>query len=220
MAGRYPIPDLDGIHRVQVEVRRSRFITSLAHAADVPGARAFIESIKREFPDATHNCWAFAVGAPGDTARVGFSDDGEPHGTAGRPMLHMLLHGGVGEVVCVVTRYFGGVKLGAGGLVRAYQGAVREALESLPTRERLCPARVQAMVEYAHVERLRRLLPLHEAQVEREEFAADASFTLLVPEERAAALAAAIVDASEGRGLAEILPAGAGDTGGGGEGGG
>src|SRR5690625_3641612 len=132
---RYPIPART--HRVEQEIQRSRFITTVAHAPTIEEARAFIDSIREEFPDATHNCWAFAAGPPGDTAAIGMSDDGEPHGTAGRPMLTALLHGGVGEIAAVVTRYFGGTKLGTGGLVRAYTSSVQQALESLPTRERV-----------------------------------------------------------------------------------
>lgn len=84
---------------------------------------------------------------PGQTSKVGYSDDGEPHGTAGRPMLTMLLHGGVGELSAVVTRYFGGIKLGTGGLVRAYQGMVKLGLETLPTREHMIPARVEVVLD-------------------------------------------------------------------------
>lgn len=123
------------------------FIVSLAHTPTPEAAKAFIERIKQEFPDATHNCWAYAAGAPGQTSKVGYSDDGEPHGTAGRPMLTMLLHGGVGELSAVVTRYFGGIKLGTGGLVRAYQGMVKLGLETLPTREHMIPARVEVVLD-------------------------------------------------------------------------
>ena len=90
-----------------------------------------------EFPDATHNCWAYVAGPPASTGRVGMSDAGEPHGTAGRPMLTVLLHSGVGEIAAVVTRYYGGIKLGTGGLVKAYGGAVLAALEALPRVERI-----------------------------------------------------------------------------------
>lgn len=182
---RYIIPNLpmDGMHRTQTVIRRSRFITSVGHAPDPEAAKAFVEVIRREFPDATHNCWAFVAGPPGNTARVGFSDDGEPHGTAGRPMLTVLLHGGVGELVAVVTRYFGGVKLGAGGLVRAYQGAVQENLQTLPVCERVTPERLHVIVDYSHVDRLRRLLPLYEASVVEEHFAMDAAFILTLPRE-------------------------------------
>ena len=207
MAARYPIPHLppEGMHRTESVIRRSRFIASTAHTPGNEAARAFVERIRREFPDATHNCWAFVAGAPGHTAQVGFSDDGEPHGTAGRPMLTALLHGGVGELACVVTRYFGGVKLGTGGLVRAYQGAVQENLESLPRRERIVPARLHAIVDYPHVDRLRRLLPDFEATVEEEVFTADAAFMVLLPEERAAAFALALAEHTDGAALVEIL---------------
>ena len=150
MSVSYFIPDLapEDLHRCEEIVRRSRFIVSLAHTPTPEAAKSFIERIKQEFPDATHNCWAYAAGAPGQTSKVGYSDDGEPHGTAGRPMLTMLLHGGVGELSAVVTRYFGGIKLGTGGLVRAYQGMVKLGLETLPTREPMIPARVEVVLDY------------------------------------------------------------------------
>ncbi|HSR43143.1 MAG TPA: YigZ family protein, partial [Longimicrobiales bacterium] len=112
------------VHRVEEVVRRSRFVTTLARAPDAEAAAAFVQRIRDEMPDATHHCWAFVAGPPGNTRAMGMSDDGEPHGTAGRPMLTALLHGGVGEVVAVVARWFGGTKLGTGGLARAYAGGV------------------------------------------------------------------------------------------------
>lgn len=206
MADRYSIPRLQPqeMHRTEQLIKRSRFIASTAHAPSAEDARAFVERIRQEFPDATHNCWAFAAGAPGTTARVGFSDDGEPHGTAGRPMLTVLLHGGVGEIVTVVTRYFGGIKLGTGGLVRAYQGAVQENMESLPTRERIIPAHLDVMLEYSRIERFRRLLPAHEARVIAEEFGADASFTVMLPQEHAAAFTRELAEATDGEALVEM----------------
>ena len=105
---------------------------------DEEGAAALVARLREEFPDANHHCWAFVVGPPGSTARVGSSDAGEPSGTAGRPMLEALVHGPVGDAAAVVVRWFGGVKLGTGGLARAYSGAVRDALEVLTERERSC----------------------------------------------------------------------------------
>ncbi|MEH6457607.1 MAG: YigZ family protein, partial [Cocleimonas sp.] len=111
-------------HRHETIIKRSRFITTIAHASSADEANAFIASIKKEFPDASHNCWAYVAGPAADSAKIGMSDDGEPHGTAGKPMLNVLLHSDIGEIVAVVTRYFGGTKLGPGGLVKAYSGSV------------------------------------------------------------------------------------------------
>lgn len=105
-------------------IERSRFICRLEYAATEIAAREFIAAVKREHPFATHNCYAY-VTENGEVAR--FSDDGEPQGTAGQPMLEVIKNKGIVNVVAVVTRYFGGVKLGAGGLVRAYSGAVNSA---------------------------------------------------------------------------------------------
>ncbi|MEW2085818.1 YigZ family protein [Streptomyces sp. NPDC005283] len=122
----------EGVH--ETEVNRSRFICALAPAATEEEAQAFVARIRKEHPAATHNCFAYVIGA--DAAVQKASDDGEPGGTAGVPMLQMLLRREVRYVVAVVTRYYGGVKLGAGGLIRAYGGAVGEALDALGTLTR------------------------------------------------------------------------------------
>ena len=201
-----PAPE-NGLHREEILIKRSRFIVSLAHAPDTEQARVFIDAMRREFPDATHNCWAFAAGPPGCTARIGYSDDGEPHGTAGRPMLTVLLHGGVGEIVAVVTRYFGGIKLGAGGLVRAYQGSVQAGMESLPTAVYTPTRRLEVLIDYACLVPLRRLLPDFGARVESENFGQDASCVLAVPEEQIAPLVKALQDLSGGTALTQVLDA-------------
>lgn len=163
----YPVPT--GPHRVESVVRRSRFIATLSPAIDPDGAHDFIRSIQSEFPDATHNCWAYVAGPPASTSRIGMSDDGEPHGTAGRPILHTLLHSGIGEVAAVVTRFFGGVKLGTGGLARAYSGSVSEALRTLPVELRTSLVSIRVRAPFGSMDSLFRLL----AEVggrERQEF--------------------------------------------------
>lgn len=200
---RYPIPA--GLHRVEQDIQKSRFITTAAHAPTVEEAKAFIARVREEFADATHNCWAFVVGPPGSTAQVGMSDDGEPHGTAGRPMLTALLHGGVGDVAMVVTRYFGGTLLGKGGLVRAYTAGVQQALESLPTTERVRKTRLAVEVEYTHVDGLRRLLPSYEVQVLAEEFSATVGYRLELPVTQVEALRTALNDLTLGQVLVEPL---------------
>ncbi|MFE0791759.1 YigZ family protein [Streptomyces mutabilis] len=121
-----------GVH--ETEINRSRFLCALAPAATEQEAQEFIAGVRKEHADATHNCWAYVIGA--DAAVQKASDDGEPGGTAGVPMLQMLLRRDMRYVVAVVTRYYGGVKLGAGGLIRAYGGAVGEALDDLGTLTR------------------------------------------------------------------------------------
>lgn len=193
---RYSVPA--ELHRVEQEVQRSRFITTLAPAATVEEARAFITQVSAEFPDANHNCWAFVVGPPGSTAQVGMSDAGEPHGTAGRPMLTALLHSGVGDVAAVVTRYFGGVLLGKGGLVRAYTGGVQLALASLPTRERVRKVEVDVELEYTHVDALRRLLPTCEAELLAEDYGAQVRYRLALPASRLEELRTALRNLTHG----------------------
>ncbi len=204
----YMIPDLPeaGMHRSEEIIQRSRFIVSLAHAPSAESARAFIERIRREFPDATHNCWAFAAGPPGDTSRIGYSDDGEPHGTAGRPMLTLLLHGGVGELAAVVTRYFGGIKLGTGGLVRAYQGMIRKGLETLPVRDHMIPVELEVILEYTHLARFRRLLPQYRATLREETFGTDITCRVLLPEKEMVSFSNALQEMTDGMVLVSRLP--------------
>ncbi|MFE7748749.1 YigZ family protein [Streptomyces sp. NPDC057428] len=118
-----------GVH--ETEVGRSRFLCALAPAATEHEAQEFVARIRKEHPTANHNCFAYVIGAEAAVQKA--SDDGEPGGTAGVPMLQMLMRREVRYSVAVVTRYFGGVKLGAGGLIRAYGGAVGEALDVLGT---------------------------------------------------------------------------------------
>ncbi|MFE5709373.1 YigZ family protein [Streptomyces sp. NPDC056501] len=119
----------EGVH--ETEINRSRFRCALAPVADEREAQEFVARIRKEHPTASHNCFAYVLGADASVQKA--SDDGEPGGTAGVPMLQMLLRREMRYVVAVVTRYYGGVKLGAGGLIRAYGGVVGEALDELGT---------------------------------------------------------------------------------------
>lgn len=193
---RYPIPA--GRARIEELILRSRFITTAAPAATVDEARAFIAAMRAEYPDATHNCYAFVAGPPGSTAQIGMSDDGEPGGTAGRPMLAVLLGCGVGEIAVVVTRYFGGTKLGTGGLVRAYSGGAKAVLTALPVQEKVILRTMLASGPYSWVTPVARLLPAFEARVADQQFAADVTWQINVPEEQARPLAAALVELSHG----------------------
>lgn len=197
MSERYLIPT--GFHRVEDSIKKSRFITSMAHTPDVESARDFVARIKAEFPDATHNCWAYNAGPPGDTAMVGLSDDGEPSGTAGKPMLNTLLHADVGEISVVVTRYFGGTKLGTGGLVRAYSGMVNLGLESLPTKEMVETTTISATIPYPAITLFKRMLPDFEAEVVEEHFTDAAGFTLCLPTEHVSGFTASLTELTGGK---------------------
>ncbi|MFN2165935.1 MAG: YigZ family protein [Anaerolineae bacterium] len=202
MSDRYPIPAAR--HRVEEEINRSRFITTVGHTPTVEEARAFIQAVRAEFADASHNCWAYVAGPPGSTAQIGMSDDGEPHGTAGKPMLTVLLHSNVGEVCAVVTRYFGGTLLGKGGLVKAYSGGVQLALESMPRAERVPSADVTLVVDYSTITPLQRLLPDYEVAVNGEEYGVDVTYLLTLPLEQLDGFQTAVTELTNGQALLEI----------------
>jgi uncharacterized YigZ family protein len=198
---RYPVPG--DTHRTEEVIERSRFIATVGRAGTVEDARAFIDRVRSKFPDATHNCWAYVVGPPGDTRRIGMSDAGEPSGTAGRPMLDVLLGGGVGDVVAVVTRYYGGVKLGRGGLVRAYGGAVMRALEDLALTERVPSTDVVVEIEYPAVGPLKNALPQFEAAVLEEAYGTGVTLTIRLPDEHLERFREAVAGLTDGRGRVE-----------------
>lgn len=140
------------------EIKKSRFITYLAHTPNVEAAKAFVQQIKSKHSDARHNCWAFVAGRPSDSMKWGFSDDGEPSGTAGKPILAQLTGSGIGEITAVVTRYSGGIKLGTGGLVKAYGGGVQQALTVLQTKEKVITSELRLRCEYNQVSLVESLL--------------------------------------------------------------
>jgi uncharacterized YigZ family protein len=202
---RYRVPA--GPVRVEDRIEKSRFITSVARAESADDAHAFIDAVRNEFPDATHHCFAFVAGPPGSTTAVGASDAGEPPGTAGRPMLSVLMNSGVGEIVVVVTRYFGGVKLGKGGLVRAYTGAVQHALREMTTTERVSMIEVRVVVAYAHVDMVRRAIERAGGSITHDEFGAEVTFSIQVPDDHRDSLQRALLDATAGSAQIEFKDA-------------
>ncbi|CAN5757171.1 YigZ family protein [soil metagenome] len=195
---RYPVPA--GRHRVEETIERSRFVCTMERASTPEDGQAFIREMNTEFADATHNCWAYVAGPPGNSDRIGLSDDGEPHGTAGRPMLTVLLHSGVGEIVAVVTRYYGGTKLGMSGLVKAYTGAVQRALETLEHGERVDWVTVALTIAYPAIAAVQQLLPAVEAEMLSQEYDVDVRYTLRMPRQHVEALRSAVADATRGEG--------------------
>ncbi len=196
---RYPIPA--NRYRCEVEVERSRFITTVQAVTSPTEARQFIAVIKSEFPNANHNCWAYLIGPPGSTDQIGLSDDGEPHGTAGRPMLTALQHSGLGDAAVVVTRYFGGIKLGKGGMVKAYTAAVQAAMDKLPRSERIAWLELQATIDYALKTQFERRLAEFEVEILETDYAQQVSYRIRLPEERAEAFRKMFNDLTAGKGV-------------------
>ncbi|RCV57276.1 YigZ family protein [Marinitenerispora sediminis] len=185
----------------ETEVRRSRFVCALARVADEDEARAFIAERRRLHWNATHNCTAYVVGPDGRVRRS--SDDGEPSGTAGVPMLEVLRHRGVTDTAAVVTRYFGGVKLGAGGLIRAYGGAVSAALDAVGVVERRTLPVVAVMADYLHAGRLENDLRASRHRVLAVEYGSDVQLDVVLAEDDLPAFEAWLAEATGGEALCE-----------------
>jgi len=172
---RYAVPDLppDHRHESELEVEKSRFIAWICHAPNAAAFEAMLAEARRLHPNASHHCTAWIAGPPGEQTAIGFSDDGEPGGTAGRPMFQVLDGAALGQVGSVVTRYFGGTKLGTGGLARAYSRAVAQALETLPRREVVERAPLRLKVDFAGEAEARGWLAEREVPVEQADYGAE-----------------------------------------------
>ncbi|MDY0094275.1 MAG: YigZ family protein [Candidatus Vecturithrix sp.] len=180
MSQRYPRPAQT--IRTEISIKRSRFIATVGHVETVEAARAFIQQIRAEMPDASHHVYAFRVGY-GSSVQEGLSDDGEPAGTSGKPTMAVLRGADIGDIALVITRYFGGIKLGTGGLVRAYSSAAKEVLDILPLIEKVATVSMEILVPYAHYEQAKRLLPDYQAIILDEIFAKDVTVKLSIPQD-------------------------------------
>lgn len=198
----YLIP-LAEIRREQMVVN-SRFIATLAPVSSTDEARAFIARVKAEFADASHNVPAYVIGG-GNTVAEFFSDDGEPAGTAGRPALAVLRGSGLGDAALVVTRYFGGTKLGTGGLVKAYTEAAQSVVNAVG-RGRRVPVHVAMLaIPYNLLERVRLLATRQRGEILSEDFAADITLTLRVPVDAFESFQSELGELSAGKIRVEII---------------
>lgn len=150
---------------IEVEeiIKGSQFITRVQNVSTSKDAKTFIKTLKTSYPEASHHCWAYIVGNPNSTTLIGCSDDGEPSGTAGKPMLHVLQHAMIGDIVIVITRYFGGTKLGTGGLARAYGGGVKLALDKLTTKEKIHYTKLAFYLDYSQQKDFEHLLDSYQS---------------------------------------------------------
>jgi uncharacterized YigZ family protein len=182
----------------EITVVNSRFIVSLAPVNSVEDARDFISEIKKRYPDASHHVPAFVIGH-GKSIIAHCSDDGEPSGTAGRPALAVLQGSGLGNVVVVVTRYFGGTKLGTGGLVKAYGDAVREVLKQVKFATLLPTTTLVLVTPYRLYDQVVRLMESHDAVVLETEFLEDVIVTLRLKDEEVQAFTNMLGNLSSGQ---------------------
>jgi len=195
-----------GHAEVEIRVSNSRFIAQAAPAATVAEARAFLAAVRAAMPDATHHVYAYRIGH-GATTTEGQSDAGEPPGTAGRPALTVLRGSGLGDVVLVITRYFGGTLLGTGGLVHAYGEAAKAVLAVVPRAEKIARTRLTVTVPYAAYELARRQILAHEGELTHEDFGADVTLEVRLPSAQAAPLTAALRELTAGQARIEKLDA-------------
>ncbi|MBO1254928.1 YigZ family protein [Alteromonas sp. 5E99-2] len=164
-----------------LEIKKSLFHARIGPATTRQDAMSLVEACKHDYPDARHHCWAYKLGDPSCPVNAGMSDDGEPSGTAGKPMLNVLQHKDIGDIAVVVSRYFGGTKLGAGGLVRAYSGAVQQTAEKLQVVKHLPLMKVTVETEFKHEQYFRHFVQQHQGLVEYCEYHHNVVMTLAIP---------------------------------------
>jgi uncharacterized YigZ family protein len=180
----------------EIVEKKSRFIATVRSIRTEEEATAFINEMKKKYWDARHNCSAFVIGDRQELTRC--SDDGEPAQTAGRPMLDVLLKEGITNAAVVVTRYFGGVLLGTGGLVRAYQAAVHAGLDNCRILEKKTGLLLFVRTDYNGVGKLQYLFGQQQIAVVNSEYGADVTFEVLIPSEQKNAMEKAITEATNG----------------------
>jgi uncharacterized YigZ family protein len=149
----------------ELTAKKSRFIARAGPAMKRVDAMNFLGRARDDYTDASHHCWAYLLGPPDQPLGAAMSDDGEPSGTAGRPIQNVLQHKNVGDIVVVVIRYFGGIKLGAGGLVRAYSSAAQQVMEQLPTVNFVQRTCWRLRMDYSHFQDLRHWLTQHDGSL-------------------------------------------------------
>jgi uncharacterized YigZ family protein len=183
--------------RIEIRVSNSRFIATAGPVFSTKEAQEFIRGIRQEMPDATHHVYAFKIGF-GASIREGLSDDGEPSGTSGPPVMAVLRGADIGDAVIVITRYFGGTKLGTGGLVAAYTQAAQAVMAEMQTELKIDRTAYSVKVPYAMHESIRRSIHAHDGEISDESYTDEVRINFIVPTERAGGLLAAIRDLSAG----------------------
>lgn len=178
----YPVPA--GYLERETEVKKSRFIARVAPVSSRDEVHRWLEQAHKDHPDARHICWAYQIGRPGSAAEAAMNDDGEPSGTAGKPILNVIQHKDMGDVLVMVIRYFGGIKLGAGGLVRAYAGAAESVLSAVGRVVQKPMTTVRVTLSFADEQPLRHWCEVHGASVDAVEYGTPVRASLSVPSDQ------------------------------------
>lgn len=168
-------------HLTRHEIKKSSFIGIAQYAASRDDALSILNDVKQAYSDARHHCWAYLLGPPAMPTGIAMADDGEPSGTAGKPILNVLQHNQIGDVMLVVVRYFGGIKLGAGGLVRAYSASAQLTLESLPVVEQVIMEYLQVHSDFKHEQYLRHFIERYTGQLVSISYSTQVTLTLALP---------------------------------------
>lgn len=190
-----------GVGQAEYIEKKSRFLGGVYPVTSEQEAKEILERVRRQHYDARHNCWCYIL----KSGQKRYSDDGEPQGTAGQPMLNVFEREGVVDVLCVVTRYFGGILLGAGGLCRAYTKAAKDALDAAGISKMQPWLRQQITVSYALFERAKLLIAAQEGTVEDAQYGADILITYRIPEGADERLRTALREASSGSVVPSLL---------------
>jgi uncharacterized YigZ family protein len=176
----YPIPQAQA--QAEIEIKKSRFIGLAKHIASREAGMQWLAEVKATYPDARHHCWAYLLGNPTCATNAGMGDDGEPSGTAGKPILNVLQHKGIGDIMLIVVRYFGGIKLGAGGLTRAYGQAAQAVMSILPIQTFIPMKNLVIRCDYAQEQSVRHWVALAQGSVLTVDYQAPLSMLVSIPE--------------------------------------
>lgn len=166
----------------RLEIKKSEFIAYAYPVNSREQAMFHVEQLREKYPDARHWCWAYIIGDPDNTTSAGFDDDGEPNGTAGRPILGVLQHKSIGNIIIIVVRYFGGIKLGAGGLTRAYAGSAQAAVDQMILQPFVPMTQVQVLADFATEAQCRYVVESLEGTIEDVAYSKQVTLTVTIAE--------------------------------------
>ena len=172
----------------RLEIKKSEFIAYAYPVTSREQAMFHVEHLRAQYADARHHCWAYIIGDPDNTTSAGFDDDGEPNGTAGRPILNVLQHKSIGNIIIIVVRYFGGIKLGAGGLTRAYAGSAQAAVDKMTLQPFVPMAQVEILTGFATEAQCRYVVEDLHGQIDKVTYSQHVSLSITLAERDIATL--------------------------------